>query len=159
MLLGKFSTISYNFSRECGDAPTTEKEETMIHVGRVCVKTAGRDAGRRCVVVDILDNTFALIDGETRRRKCNILHLEPLDLVVDIEKGASRESVAEALKKEGISARETKPKQVSPKPTAKRASPKTLPQATAEAQVKAAEKREKKKSEKPKTEQAKKKAG
>ena len=27
----------------------------MIDVGRVCVKTAGRDAGRKCVVVEIVD--------------------------------------------------------------------------------------------------------
>jgi len=43
--------------------------------GRICVKTAGRDAGLKCVIVDVLDDKFVLIDGETRRRKCNILHL------------------------------------------------------------------------------------
>ncbi len=97
----------------------------MIHIGRVCIKIAGRDAGKRCVIVDVLDKSFVLIDGETRRRKCNILHLEPLDLVVEIEKGAGREAVAEALKKEGIVLRETKPKNPAARPVVRRRPPKS----------------------------------
>ena len=50
----------------------------MIDIGRVCIKLAGRDAGKKCVIVGILDDKTVMIDGETRRRKCNILHLEPL---------------------------------------------------------------------------------
>ena len=57
----------------------------MIEIGRLCIKTAGRDAGLKCIIVDILDDKFVLIDGETRRRKCNILHLEPLKDVVKIK--------------------------------------------------------------------------
>ena len=69
----------------------------MIDIGRICVKIAGRDAGLRCVVVEILDNNYVLIDGETRRRKCNIVHLEPLDKSVDLKKGASHADVAKAV--------------------------------------------------------------
>ncbi len=88
----------------------------MIEVGRLCLKTAGRDAGGKCVVVDILDGNFVLIDGETRRRKCNILHLEPLGEVLKIKKGASHEDVAEALKEKGIEVRSTKPKEKTERP-------------------------------------------
>ena len=60
----------------------------MIEIGRVCVKTAGRDAGLKCVVIDI-DKKLVLIDGQTRRRKCGIAHLEPTKDVLKIKKGAS----------------------------------------------------------------------
>ena len=46
----------------------------MFNIGRVCVKLAGRDAGQKCVIVEILDEKTVLIDGMTRRRKCNKLH-------------------------------------------------------------------------------------
>ena len=74
----------------------------MIDVGRLCVKIAGRDAGKKCVVVEVLDNKFVLIDGETRRRKCNIVHLEPLEQTVSIEKNASHDVVVGVFKKLGI---------------------------------------------------------
>ena len=51
-----------------------------------CVKIAGRDAGGRAVIVDVLDDNFVLIDGGVRRRKCNIIHLEPSDKKIDIKK-------------------------------------------------------------------------
>ena len=41
----------------------------MIDVGRVCVKIAGRDAGKKAVVVEKIDSNFVLIDGQTRRRR------------------------------------------------------------------------------------------
>jgi len=70
----------------------------MVDIGRVCVKIAGRDAGKKCVVVDVLGKEMVMIDGETRRRKCNLAHIEPLDKKVDIKKGASHEEVMAALK-------------------------------------------------------------
>lgn len=82
-----------------------------MEVGQLCVKLAGRDAGKKCVIVDVLDNNFVLIDGETRRRKCNITHLEPLNQKADIKKGAAHDSVIDAFKKLNLEARNTKPKQ------------------------------------------------
>lgn len=83
----------------------------MIEVGRLCLKIAGRDAGCKCVIVEVLDNRFVLIDGETRRRKCNILHIEPLKQVIKIKKGASHEEIKTEFKKLDLKARDTKPKQ------------------------------------------------
>jgi len=99
----------------------------MIEIGRVCVKIAGRDAGLKCVIVDTLGKQFVLIDGETRRRKCNMFHLEPLSQMLKISKGASHADVAKAFKELGITlevkkqkARTGKPAKVaSPKPAAK----------------------------------------
>ena len=88
----------------------------MIEIGRLCVKTAGRDAGLKCVIVDILGNKFVLIDGETRRRKCNILHLEPLKDTIKIKKNASHEDIRKEFEKVGLKARDTKPKQKTERP-------------------------------------------
>ena len=92
----------------------------MIEIGRLCVKIAGRDAGCKAVIVDILDDNYILLDGETRRRKCNILHIEPLSQKIEIKKNASHDEVAKVLKELGIEARETKPKPKTQKPKAKR---------------------------------------
>lgn len=70
-----------------------------MEIGRLCVKLAGRDAEKKCVVVDIIDEKFVMIDGSTRRRKCNIIHLEPLDQKIDIKKGASHDEIAKAFEK------------------------------------------------------------
>ncbi len=70
----------------------------MIEVGRVCVKIAGRDAGRKCVVVDVIDKNNVLIDGFTRRKKCNIKHLEPLSQKLEAAKGATHDEILQILK-------------------------------------------------------------
>jgi len=74
----------------------------IFDIGRVCVKIAGRDAGKYCVIVEKIDDTFVLIEGATRRKKCNVTHLEPLDFSVDISSGADRATVAKALDEKGI---------------------------------------------------------
>ncbi len=114
----------------------------MIEIGRLCVKTAGRDAGKKCIVVDILDDTYVLIDGETRRRKCNIFHVEALDQVLPIKKGASHDDVASAFKKIGIEARKTKAKTKTIRPRTLRRS-KLATKAPASAAATAAKKEEK----------------
>lgn len=79
-----------------------------MKIGQLCIKLAGRDANKLCVVVDILDGNFVLIDGNTRRRKCNIKHLEPLDKILKIKKKASHEEVIDAMKKDSLKAVEKK---------------------------------------------------
>ena len=76
----------------------------MMEIGRVCVKVAGREAGRRCVIVDILDNNFVVVVGpKVKRRRCNIAHLEPTDKKLDIQKGADDATVKQALEAAGLS--------------------------------------------------------
>ena len=98
----------------------------MIEIGRLVVKIAGRDAGKKALIVDILDDTYVMLDGETRRRKSNIIHIEPLNQVVEIKKNASHDEVAKALKELGIETRETKPKPKMQKPIKKRKTPEQL---------------------------------
>lgn len=92
----------------------------MIEVGRLCVKTAGRDAMRHCVVVEIIDEKYVLVDGNTRRKKVNKSHLEPLNQVLKVKKGASTKEVLETFEKDGIpvvkSAEKKPAKKVSEKP-------------------------------------------
>ena len=80
----------------------------MYDVGRVCVKIAGRDAGRKCVIVDNVDDNHVLIDGQTRRRRCSITHLDATSKQIKIKKNASNKEVVDALNKEGIKCVEKK---------------------------------------------------
>lgn len=82
-----------------------------MEIGRLVVKTAGRDAGRVGVVVEHLDGNFVLIDGNVRRKKCNTLHLEPLDEVIKIKSGASHSDVVSEFKKLKLETWSTKPRQ------------------------------------------------
>ena len=88
----------------------------MIEVGRMCVKIAGRDAGLKCVIVEVLDKNFVMIDGQTRRRKCNVLHLEPLDKTVDIKPKASHDEIAEEFSKLQIEVKDRKSKKAAERP-------------------------------------------
>ncbi len=96
----------------------------MIEVGRLCMKIAGRDAGLQCVVVDVLDKNFVLIDGQTRRRKCNIMHLEPSDKLLKVSKGATHDAVVKLFKDLGMELVAKKSKAKAPvQATAARAAP------------------------------------
>ncbi len=75
----------------------------VIEVGRVCRKVAGREAGRYCVVVRIIDDNYVEITGPkeltgVRRRRVNVKHIVPLPEKLDISEGASDDQVIEALK-------------------------------------------------------------
>ena len=57
-----------------------------IEVGRVCVKIAGREAGEKCVIVEVIDDKFVEVVGTNiKNRRCNIKHLEPIDQTIEIK--------------------------------------------------------------------------
>ncbi|MBN1275221.1 50S ribosomal protein L14e [Candidatus Woesearchaeota archaeon] len=93
----------------------------MFDIGRVCVKIAGRDAGKQCVIIQKLDGGMVVIDGQTRRRKCNVRHLEPTDATVELKENAPAAEVKKAFSKLNIEVRETKPKQAGEKPRKQKA--------------------------------------
>ncbi len=75
-----------------------------VEVGRICVKLNGREAGRKCVIVDVIDKNFVLITGPkkysgVKRRRTNVKHLEPTEESIDVKKGASDEDVAKVADK------------------------------------------------------------
>jgi large subunit ribosomal protein L14e len=77
-----------------------------IEVGRVCVKTAGRESGRKCVIVDVMDKSFVMVTGPkkvtgVKRRRVNINHVAPLEDVIQVKRGASDEEVTQMLEAAG----------------------------------------------------------
>ncbi|MCW4026775.1 MAG: 50S ribosomal protein L14e [Candidatus Bathyarchaeota archaeon] len=73
-----------------------------IEVGRICVKATGREAGKRCVIVDIVDKNFVLVTGPlsvtgVKRRRVNVNHIKPTEEKIKIKRGATDEQVAEML--------------------------------------------------------------
>lgn len=77
-----------------------------VEVGRVCVKVVGREAGRKCVVVDVVNKNFALITGPKKvtgikRRRVNVDHIEPTKMRVAIKRGATDEEIVQALTEAG----------------------------------------------------------
>ena len=93
----------------------------MFEVGTVCRKNAGRELGRFCVVVDKKDNTFVVVDGDVRRRRCNVKHLTLIGTVLKISKGANTEAARKAIGEAGFKLTpKTKPKPPKEKPVKKR---------------------------------------
>lgn len=77
-----------------------------IEIGRICVKLSGREAGRKCVIIDLTDKSFVMITGPKsvtgiKRRRVNINHIEPLQDKIEVARGVSDEEVSEALKASG----------------------------------------------------------
>lgn len=68
------------------------------------MKLTGRETGRKCVIVDVIDKNFVLITGPksvtgVRRRRTNLDHLEPTAETVELRKGATDDEVEKALTK------------------------------------------------------------
>lgn len=79
----------------------------VMETGRVCVKTAGREAGRYCVILDKVDKDFMMVTGpraltNVKRRKCNIRHLEPLPYKLNLNKDSSDSDVLKEYEKAKI---------------------------------------------------------
>ena len=75
---------------------------SAMDVGRICVKLKGREAGSRCVIVDVVDRNYVIVTGPpevtgVRRRRVNMSHLQPLDEVIEIRRNASDEEIGGLL--------------------------------------------------------------
>ena len=78
-----------------------------IEIGRICVKIAGREAGKKCIIVDTIDKNFVLVTGpkvlsKVKRRRANIKQLEPTDEKVEIEKGAEDKEIEKQVDATGL---------------------------------------------------------
>jgi large subunit ribosomal protein L14e len=74
----------------------------MFEIGRLCVKIAGRETGSKVVIVDVIDKNFVLIDGQVKRKRCNISHLEPLPQLMKIKKNTSTDEIKKEFEKLNI---------------------------------------------------------
>ena len=73
-----------------------------IEIGRICIKIKGRESGKKCVIVDIIDKSFVLITGpETltgvKRRRANVKHISSTENSLSIKRGSSDEEVIKTL--------------------------------------------------------------
>jgi len=76
----------------------------MIDVGSVCVKIVGKEKGKYCVVVKKIDKNFVLVTGPkvltgVKRRRVNVIHLQPTSYKLEIKEEADDKEVLEAWKK------------------------------------------------------------
>ncbi len=77
-----------------------------VEVGRICVKTAGREIGKKCVIIDVMDKSFALVTGPkkvtgVKRKRVNLNHITVLQDKLEIKRGASDEEVTQSLEAAG----------------------------------------------------------
>src|SRR3989338_7239603 len=84
----------------------------VLEIGRLCWKIAGLEAGKLCCIVDIIDKNYVLIDGNVKRRKCNISHLEPLPQKIEIKKGADTSLIIKEMSVLNLKVKEKKPKKI-----------------------------------------------
>ncbi|MHA2338309.1 MAG: 50S ribosomal protein L14e [Candidatus Hodarchaeales archaeon] len=77
-----------------------------FEIGRVVVKTTGRETGKKAVIVGFVDQNYVLISGANlsgiRRRRSNLRHLEALDKKIKIKENASDEDIAKKLSSEQL---------------------------------------------------------
>ena len=77
-----------------------------FEIGRIVVKTAGREAAQKAVIVDFIDHNFVLISGagisKIKRRRANMRHLEPTTHILKISKGADDSKIKEAAEKANL---------------------------------------------------------
>ena len=71
-----------------------------MELGQVCIKTRGRDAGKKVVIISDIKEGRVLVDGpKVRRKQCNILHLFPTEKKIKIGKDAKHEDIIKNLEK------------------------------------------------------------
>jgi large subunit ribosomal protein L14e len=78
-----------------------------LEIGSICVKTFGREKGKRCVVVDLIDKNFVVVTGPpkitgVKRRRANVRHLGQTTDKINIKKGSTDEEIAQFLEKSKI---------------------------------------------------------
>ncbi len=78
-----------------------------LDIGRVCIKTAGREAGKYCAVIKKEDDNFFIVTGPkaltgVKRRRCNVEHLEPTQYLLKIKEDAPEKDVIDAFEKAGV---------------------------------------------------------
>ncbi len=100
----------------------------MIEVGRLCLKIAGREAGKYCVIVKKMDESFVMVTGpkeltSVRRRRCNINHLEPIMEMLKIKSDAPDSDILKAYQEANLIAKlglEARPEKKAEKPVEKK---------------------------------------
>ncbi|MCW4043840.1 MAG: 50S ribosomal protein L14e [Candidatus Bathyarchaeota archaeon] len=77
---------------------------SSIEIGSLYIKTTGKDKGKRCIIVDLVDKNFVLVTGPpqitgVKRRRVNLKHLSPTEEKIEIKKGATDKEIEQVLTK------------------------------------------------------------
>lgn len=77
---------------------------SSIEIGSIYIKTSGREKGKRCVIIDLLDKNFVVVTGPpkitgVKRKRVNLKHLNPTEETIKITKGATDKEVEQVLTK------------------------------------------------------------
>ena len=75
---------------------------SAVEIGRICEKITGRETGKRCIIINIIDKNYVLITGPkqvtgVRRRRTNINHLKLLEEKISINPDASDEEIIKMM--------------------------------------------------------------
>jgi large subunit ribosomal protein L14e len=76
-----------------------------IEVGRLCVKQLGRENGKKCVIIDVMDKSFVLVTGpkkvtgQTQASQHKPCHASTDK--IELKQGASDEEVVQTLETAG----------------------------------------------------------
>ena len=81
-------------------------EVSRTLVGIVGTKTRGREVGKKCVIIDIINKNFVLITGPkalsgVKRRRVNMKHIQLTDDFLKISRSASDQEIMKTLKETG----------------------------------------------------------
>lgn len=82
----------------------------FVEIGRVCLINRGEDAGKLCVIVDVIDGTRALVDGPSSvngvsRQPMNFKRLALTDIVIKVPVGARLKTLTKAYKAADVDAK------------------------------------------------------
>ena len=71
-----------------------------IEAGMVCIKTHGKEAGKKAVIIEVDKKTgFVTIEGPMiKKRKCNPKHVLPTGKKVTAKKNMTKKELEELLK-------------------------------------------------------------
>ena len=71
-----------------------------MEIGDICIKTRGRNAGKKVVVLSKPEKGMVIVEGANiKKKRCNVLHLLQLKEKASIGANASHADIVKALKK------------------------------------------------------------
>jgi large subunit ribosomal protein L14e len=78
----------------------------FVEIGRVCLITYGELEGKLCVILDVIDQNKALVDGpEIPRQKINFRRISLTDIKMDIKRSIKTGKLDAAWKEQDVDAK------------------------------------------------------
>ena len=109
------AAVKLKYSLKVHHSVRETKQMPAVEIGRICMKQKGRETGKRCVIIDVMDKSFVLVTGPkkitgVKRRRVNIAHLQLLQEKIDISRSASDEEITAVLESTGKPGTKTRAK-------------------------------------------------